>query len=363
MAISAYVGLPGHGKSYGVVENIIVPALEQKRLVFTNIPMREEEVFKRFGINVIQFDAKDIKDNPDWWSDTFIAGSMFVLDEVPKLWPAGLKANGMRETDRDFLAEHRHMVGDEGFSTEIILVVQNLTMIAAFPRGLIETTFWVVKHIKMGSNKRYRVDVYSGVMSGQSPQISKREREIQGKFKPEIYSLYHSHTKSKNGAAGNEARVDSRFNMFKGTSIKVGIIFCIAMAVFIFYGFKEVATMYQPEKLPEPEQLTTEELQTVKVVKKKNKGLLHQVDEIIFSYSLKERVNNVISRTNFFLIFKGETQSLLTDSDLRLLGYKIVQISECLYHFTNDNYDNFVMCPRSTEKKTFFDNLVKAEQI
>jgi zona occludens toxin len=366
MSISAYVGLPGHGKSYGVVENIIIPALEQKRLIFTNIPMVEDEVFKRFGINVIQFDVKDIKSDSDWWSNTFIAGSMFVIDEVPKLWPAGLKANGMRESDRDFLAEHRHLVGDEGFSTEIILVVQNLTMIAAFPRGLIETTFWVVKHIKMGSTKRYRVDVYSGVMSGQSPQLSKREREIQGKFKPEVFALYHSHTKSKTGLAGNETRVDSRFNMFKGASIKIGITLFIVLAIGAFFGLKKVGSYYgQTEEIPESPQIistidsSTQLISTPTILKKV--GFLSKVDSIVFSHSMRKRLNGFIKNEMFFYIVKDDSETLLSDSDLINLGYKIKTLTECLYHFTNDNYDQYIMCNKEPIDNNFFNNLVSSD--
>jgi zona occludens toxin len=366
MSISAYVGLPGHGKSYGVVENVIIPALEKKRIIFTNIPMKTDAVFEKYGTNVIQFETDDIKKDPNWWTTTFIAGALFVIDEVPKLWPAGLKANAIRETDRSFLAEHRHMVGDEGTSTEIVLVVQNLTMIAAFPRGLVETTFWVVKHIKMGSNKRFRVDVYSGVMAGQSPQLSKREREIQGKFKPEVYELYHSHTKSKNGIAGDETKLDNRNNMFKGVSIKIGIISIIVFGFIAYFGINQVAKMYQPEPELVKTSTSTElepALKKAQVKAPKKRGLLNNVDEIIFSYSLKERSNGIIKRVSFFKIMKGSTETIISSPDLMLLGYKIHEITECLFHFTNDNFDDFVMCEKPIPDKGFFNNLVQGENI
>ena len=111
MSISAYTGLPGHGKSYGVVDNVIRPALEKKRTVYTNIPMISDECLKRFKMTVVQFDTKDIIDNPNWWSDTFEAGSIIVIDECWRLWPSGLNASKARETDKSFLAEHRHLVG------------------------------------------------------------------------------------------------------------------------------------------------------------------------------------------------------------------------------------------------------------
>lgn len=365
MAISAYVGLPGHGKSYGVVENVIIPALEKKRIIYTNIPMNTEVVFEKYGINVIQFETDDIKKDPNWWTTTFQAGALFVLDEVPKLWPAGLKANNMHENDRAFLAEHRHMVGDEGTSTEIVLVVQNLTMIAAFPRGLIETTFWVVKHIKMGSNKRFRVDVYSGVMAGQNPQLSKREREIQGKFKPEVFALYQSHTKSKNGIAGNETKSDNRNNMFKGASLKVGCFSIIVLGILAYFGISQIANFYEPKQseIELTENIPVPTLLKVEIKKPKNKGLLNDMDEINFAYSLKERKNGIIKNTSYFKLLKGSSESLISEYDLSLLGYKIREISECLFHFTNDNYNNFVMCTKAIPDKGFFNNLVQGSNV
>ncbi|MCU7813401.1 MAG: hypothetical protein KZQ77_19520, partial [Candidatus Thiodiazotropha sp. (ex Notomyrtea botanica)] len=44
MAIVTYVGLPGSGKSYSVVEHVILPALKNNRTVCTNIPLNKEQL-------------------------------------------------------------------------------------------------------------------------------------------------------------------------------------------------------------------------------------------------------------------------------------------------------------------------------
>ncbi|MFU1923019.1 zonular occludens toxin domain-containing protein, partial [Klebsiella pneumoniae] len=49
MAIDAYVGKPGHGKSYGVVEHVIIPSLKQDRHVVTNIPLEVDMLLMDFG--------------------------------------------------------------------------------------------------------------------------------------------------------------------------------------------------------------------------------------------------------------------------------------------------------------------------
>ena len=357
MAISAYVGLPGHGKSYGVVENVICKALEIQRIVFTNIPMKTDEVFEKYGINVIQFEIEDIVKNPNWWQDVFVKGSLFVIDEVPKLWPAGMKANQMREGDRQFLAEHRHMVGEDGFSTEVVLVVQKLNMIASFCRSLIENTFWVVKHTRLGMNNNYRVDVYAGAMDGSNPQLSKREREIQGKFKPEIFALYHSHTQSVNGSAGNEQRADNRFNVFKGASIKIGIFLIIVCSIVLYFGFKNVSEGFgqtAEQQIIEPDNIET---QPVKIREERAKpSFLSSVDSLTLSHSLRSRINGITQTKYFFKLIKGDTEALVSDKDLVMMGYAFKVISECLLIITGNLFNEFVMCERVEIEKGFFES-------
>jgi hypothetical protein len=43
------------------------------------------------------------------------------------------------------------------------------------------------------------------------------------------------------------------------------------------------------------------------------------------------------------------------------MGYRVIEISECLYHLTNDNYDDFVMCSKPIPDKGFFEGLVSSE--
>lgn len=194
MSISSYVGMPGHGKTYGVVKHVVIPALKKGRRIYTNIPINKEECELRFNNIPVHFDIKDIKENSNWWTDIFEPGSVLILDEVQKLWPAGMKANVIPEEDRNFLSEHRHQVGEDGYSTEIILITQDIGQMATFPRALIETTFRVVKLSKIGANKKYRVDVFFGPVKHPYP-ANKRDNELYGQYKEDVYSLYTSHTK------------------------------------------------------------------------------------------------------------------------------------------------------------------------
>ncbi|MCT7418525.1 zonular occludens toxin domain-containing protein [Pseudomonas aeruginosa] len=45
---------PGHGKSYGVVEHVIIPSLKQDRHVVTNIPLEVDMLLMDFGGTIEQ---------------------------------------------------------------------------------------------------------------------------------------------------------------------------------------------------------------------------------------------------------------------------------------------------------------------
>lgn len=251
MTITAYTGLPGSGKSYGVFENVIVPALENKKPVWTNIPFNEDALLEKFGVIPTAFTVDDITQNQDWFQSVFEPGAVLVLDECWRLWPAGLRANNVLIQHKSFLAEHRHMVGENGLSTEIVLVTQDLAQISSFARNLVENTFHVTKLSKVGLDKRFRVDVYFGPVTGATPPKAKREREIHGSFKPEIQALYKSHTMSKTGSAGDESRTDGRFNILKGGMFKGAVLSLFVGAplalLFLVFAWNKIFGGNQPE--------------------------------------------------------------------------------------------------------------------
>lgn len=252
MSITAYTGLPGHGKSYGVVENVIVPAAKEGRAIYTNIPLILDEFGKRYNVRPFIFDVDDYAKNQQLWDDV-PPGTLFVLDEVWRVWPVGTTAKQMPESQKSFLAEHRHRVDDLGRSIEIVLVTQDLAQVASFVRQLVETTFRVTKLTKLGVSKAYRVDVYSGCRTG-SPPIKSRDREIPGIFKKDIYQLYQSHTQAQGNAVGNEKRADQRYNILKSGSL-ISMLIAIPVLFFLTYFFgSKLYDSYSgdPDPAPQP---------------------------------------------------------------------------------------------------------------
>lgn len=232
MAINAYVGLPGSGKSYGVVENVILPALQAGRVLITNIPLNLDAVGADYDIELVYQVSNDdlLNKGVDLWL-AMPGGAVIVLDEVWRIWPAGMKASDLKDYHKEFLAEHRHKVGKDGMTQEIILIVQDLSQISNYVRGLVDTTYRALKMDKLAAKNKYRVDVYSGAQKG--PNYPKNVvSSFFGYYKPAIYKYYKSHTKSATGLPGMERVIDDRGVIWKHPVIKYG--FPVALILFLF---------------------------------------------------------------------------------------------------------------------------------
>lgn len=361
MSIVAYVGLPGHGKSHEIVRNVILPSLKNKRPVFTNIPMNDDVCLNDFGMTVTNFSIDDIKKNANWWKEVFISGAVFVLDEAWGLWPAGMKADSIRASDKAFLAEHRHMVGENGLSTEIYFVTQDLSQLALFARTLVETTFRMVKLSSMGLDRSFRTDVYSGPVTGQKPPISKRERELHGqKFSKDVYKYYKSHTQSQTGGAGDEARTDKRYNVMGRLSIKLGFLLVLACIVFIYFGFGKVVRMYKPEvkNVPVNQPVKSNPSSPVRggnipqgakvAVQQESREpkFLGKAQRINVSHIFGLAPNKVF----YYKVFFENSEVIVTGMDLKRLGYSLDLINDCLVKVSGFDFNGFIMCPKSSRK-------------
>lgn len=243
MSIVGYSGLPGSGKSYGVVENVVIPALKDGRHIITNIPLKLGRLGDDYPDGkVTLFNNRDAEDDPDFFTaDNHPAGVIWIIDEAWRFWKSGMKSTNIPQNQKEFFTEHRHFVGDDGRTNEIVLVTQDLAQICSFVRSLVEETFRAVKLTAVGQSKKYRVDVYQGGVTGQKP--GKPMRQLYGSYKPDIYQYYKSHTRNKTDfAAGMEEKADDRGNVLKHPLIRLGIPICIAIAI---YAVMQVKSYFQ----------------------------------------------------------------------------------------------------------------------
>lgn len=248
MSIVGYSGLPGSGKSYGVVENVIIPALQAGRHIITNIPLKVGRLSDDYPQGKVTiFDNRDAESDPDFFSlESHPGGVIWIIDEAWRFWKSGMKSVNIPQNQKEFFTEHRHMVGEDGRTNEIVLVTQDLQQLCAFVRDLVEETYRAVKLTAVGQKNRYRVDVYQGGVTGQKP--GKPMRQLYGKYKPEIYQYYKSHTRNKTDfAAGMEEKADDRANVLKHPLIKYGVPAAILVILFGVSKVYDYFTRYQSE--------------------------------------------------------------------------------------------------------------------
>lgn len=358
MAVSAYVGLHGSGKSYSVFEHVIVPALKAGRRVWTNIPFDADAVQEYCGAVPVAFETDDIKRDPYWFSQVFEVGAVLVLDECQKIWPSGVPAFKLNQDHCTFFDEHRHMVGADGQSTEIVLVTQDLGKLATRIRDDVHFTYRTVKLSVLGLDKRFRVDVYQGPVKGPNPPEKLKVREMFGTYRKEIYRLYQSHTKSLTGFAGNEKRVDDRANVFKTWMFKfaAGSLLAFPLVVWlgvksfhgIFGGDRPAAAPSAPAAAPAvPSNLPgTPGQAKPQPDQRKGRGMLSDVEvSIAFGNGIGSRLSYV------FALVDGHKRATVSGDILRKLGYKLEAVNGCLVRIVGPDFDRWVMCTQPVDDR------------
>ncbi len=232
MALKGYFGTPGSGKTYEVVENVILGALKQGRRVVTNVAGLDYDLMVEYllanndiaegrlgTIHKIQL-TEDMggklaiiegEGEGATLSEVSIVrgGDVVVLDEIWRIWEDG---KSLHENDKKFLRMHRHLLHPETHvSCDVVLISQSYADVHRQVRRLIEERYEMTKHIALGFSNRYRVNVYS--KGARRPHV-----QYQKKYDPKIFALYKSH--SMGSASGKELSVDKRGNIFRGSFFK-----------------------------------------------------------------------------------------------------------------------------------------------
>jgi len=240
MAISAYVGVPGSGKSYEVVKSVLLPAYLAGRRIITNIEGIKEEQFKEYALKTKKANESDLGtiihvSDSDVMKDDFFpfkvidesknvktvcnAGDLIAIDELWRIWGSDSK---IPENHRSFIAEHRHFTDEKtGISCDLIVINQSVANIPRFLKDRIESTYQMHKHKSLGLSSRYRVDVYNGTKLFKTNKVT----SYQEKYQKEIFSLY----KSYDGVGGQESTTDKRQNIFAKKSVWFLVILIIMM--------------------------------------------------------------------------------------------------------------------------------------
>ncbi|MEM5426114.1 zonular occludens toxin domain-containing protein [Paraburkholderia ferrariae] len=226
MAINAYCGVMGSGKSYEVVSGPLLDAVAAGRRVVTNIDGINEKAIheylcKRRGLEREEFGRVVMVATQDFLKPGFFptevegsegavvtpgfveAGDFVVVDEAWKLWKTGTK---ITPEHMAFFRMHRHFVHAEtGVACDVVLMIQAISGLHRDLRDVIELSFVMVKLKSLGLSKGYRVEMYETAKQNNRTRTGTFVR----KYKAEIFPLYRSYA----GGKGSESTVDRRQNI------------------------------------------------------------------------------------------------------------------------------------------------------
>lgn len=364
---SAYVGLNGSGKTYSVVANVIVPALERGRVIATNLRFKDE-LYDRFPhAEIIQIEESDVYDlendkpKPEGLlSEKFETADMFVLDECQTFIPADLSTPKLHPDFRKFLTKLRHRKVN-GRSSLAVYICPDLGQVAKFIRELIKTTYRTIKMDSVGLAMVYHVQVWEGAITGQRP-AGKPSKNMKGIYKQEIYDLYYSQTGVSDEDFEDieddfeyalEETLDNRNNLIKKQIIR--ILFGIVLAIFAFkYVYSELSSEGAfHSSLSKNESEIDESDTTNKLKDKKNIGnetnQSYLADSPLSSNSAEAYRYYIVasySSSNHTVLYTIETPNgnQYNSIELRNFGYKIEPIGKCFANISHGNETIIAMC-------------------
>jgi len=253
MAINAYCGVMGSGKSYEVVSGPLLDAVASGRRVVTNIDGVNKEL-----IHDYLHEKRGIPDDrlgeivhvrtDDLLQDGFFPvevegaggatvtpgfvkpGDLVVVDEAWKLWSTDKKIS---KEHMNFFRMHRHFVHEEtGVACDVMLMIQSIGDLHRSVKAVVELSFRMTKLKTVGLPDRYRVEMYE---TSKQTAGTKTGTFVK-KYKPEIFPLYKSYA----GQGGNESMVDKRQNVMARKSLwfmAVGVVLMVCVGAWGLWHF------------------------------------------------------------------------------------------------------------------------------
>jgi zona occludens toxin len=265
MAIMAYTGVMGSGKSYEAVATAALTAFRAGRRVVTNIAGFNYEAIRDYlgtmpdgstlaADRVLVIASKRITEpdfffDPDRPADTVVKpGDLVLIDEVWAFWGTDSKLSSEHQK---FFRMHRHYTESiSGISCDLVIMIQDLMSLHRFIRGVLESTLKCTKLKSLGLSSRYRVEIYEGNKQRKATLVSVFLR----KYDKRIFPLY----KSYDAGTGKENVVDNRQNLFSNRwfllVMAASLIGLVASSVW-FYRY--LGHLRNPESGKKPDSLSS----------------------------------------------------------------------------------------------------------
>ncbi len=240
MAINAYTGVMGSGKSFEVVSSVILPAIRQGRRVVTNIDgISEEQVLAHClqcdsALNIEQLGSivhcpDEVIQQSHFFPDetkpeqhsVVQPGDLVVIDEAWRHWNRDKKIS---QEAMQFFRMHRHYTHPvTGVSCDVALIFQSITDVHRSVRSVIEMTARTVKIKTLGLARTYRIEFYEGDRLTKAARFSRKVNH----YDRAIFPLYKSYA----GTQGKEAVIDKRQNVLRNPWIWLGALGTVALFI------------------------------------------------------------------------------------------------------------------------------------
>lgn len=261
MAINAYCGVMGSGKSYEVVSGPLLDAVAAGRRVVTNIdginePVIHDYLSKKRGVPVDELGRVVMVKTHDFLKPGFFpvevespegavvtpgfveGGDFVVVDEAWKLWKTGVK---IPPEHMAFFRMHRHFVhAQTGVACDVALMIQAISGLHRDIRDVVELSFVMVKLKSLGLSKGYRVEMYETAKQNSRTRTDTFVR----KYKPEIFPLYRSYA----GGKGKESTVDKRQNILANKRLW---LIAGGIVLMSFVALRSLMTFFHPKGSPD----------------------------------------------------------------------------------------------------------------
>lgn len=360
---SLYSGYNGSGKSYGVVANVVIPAVENGISICTNLEFTDSfyetypnAVIERFNIeDVLTPDGKPFLEF--FYNPRFDKCSLFILDEAQEYLPASLTARDFNQKASTWFMKIRHRIVDypasddfpEGrsISSQVVYLTPCADRLAKFVRSLISVTYLHTKLDHLGMNDSYRVDIYRSPVP--TDTTKKSTRTLNGKYREKVYSLYRSQT----GLSGEqgldhehalELTADPRKTLIKGILTRaLGGLFVMGLSLFFVFDIldKKTGGMLSgddalPVEISDTNQSTSLDSPVLaKPVKSARPDWLpphlDMPSEPYFDVSGVYVEGVMISGTNVvYLLRDKNTGSKVSDFLIKASGFKLSYVDRCL---------------------------------
>lgn len=247
MPIYMFSGLPGSGKSYHMVSDVVIKALISGRKIFTNLPLNIEaiECFTDVGILgthdlVTVIDSDFIQKLPDHREE--LLGSVLIIDEVQNYFLSSKALTD--EALVEFFTKHRH------YGMDIILGTQDVLNINKVIRNLIEVDWHFSGHKMKGNlfKHKYTINMY---LRGSKKSYQKSNHQ----YDPKVFALYQSFDRDALAKGKVEQPVVKADNKIIKYSVGLGVgAVLFFMFVFSvgsgFLGRDKVSTANASEVVP-----------------------------------------------------------------------------------------------------------------